>query len=192
MTEYSHPPPLAGGGKNSRQRIFGGWRNAAHHRPFATPRDRFALAPPPQAAGGKKTFPFPLSREWELGGAKIFFRFLSISSLLCFNVFAYEFPVIPLRGCRSIQYPQGKGRRYQSQERCISNARRGRRNSSTKGKHNENENVACRLRARCRWLRLASGRNAAGLRFGCRLQKPLLRGVGDGSKKNQRPTRRVV
>ena len=52
----SHPPPLAGGGKNSRQRIFGGWRNAAHHRPLATPRDRFALAPPPQAAEGKNSF----------------------------------------------------------------------------------------------------------------------------------------
>ena len=44
----SHPPPLAGGGKNSRQRIFGGWRNAAHHSHLATPRDRFALAPPPR------------------------------------------------------------------------------------------------------------------------------------------------
>ena len=48
----SHPPPLAGGGKNSRQRIFGGWRNADHHRPLATPRDRFALAPPPASGGG--------------------------------------------------------------------------------------------------------------------------------------------
>ena len=62
----SHPPPLAGGGKNSRQRIFGGWRNACNHRKLATPRDRFALAPPPpQAAEGKnsffvkKKFPFP-------------------------------------------------------------------------------------------------------------------------------------
>ena len=54
----SHPPPLAGGGKNSRQRIFGGWRNAAHHSHLATPRDRFALAPPPpQAAEGKKLSP---------------------------------------------------------------------------------------------------------------------------------------
>ena len=43
---------LRGGGKNSRQRIFGGWRNAAHHRPLATPRDRFALAPPPASGGG--------------------------------------------------------------------------------------------------------------------------------------------
>ena len=65
----SHPPPLAGGGKNSRQRIFGGWRNAAHHSHLATPRDRFALAPPPQAAEGKnsflskKEFPFPRKRE---------------------------------------------------------------------------------------------------------------------------------
>ena len=48
----SHPPPLAGGGKNSRQRIFGGWRNAAHHSHLATPRDRFALAPPPASGGG--------------------------------------------------------------------------------------------------------------------------------------------
>ena len=48
----SHPPPLAGGGKNSRQRIFGGWRNADHHRPLATPRDRFALALPPASGGG--------------------------------------------------------------------------------------------------------------------------------------------
>ena len=47
-----YPPPLAGGGKNSRQRIFGGWRNACNHRPLATPRDRFALAPPPASGGG--------------------------------------------------------------------------------------------------------------------------------------------
>ena len=43
---------LRGGGKNSRQRIFGGWRNACNHRKLATPRDRFALAPPPASGGG--------------------------------------------------------------------------------------------------------------------------------------------
>ena len=59
------PSAACGGGKNSRQRIFGGWRNACNHRKLATPRDRFALAPPPQAAEGKnsffvkKKFPFP-------------------------------------------------------------------------------------------------------------------------------------
>ena len=41
--KYSHPPPLAGGGKNSRQRIFGGWRNTANHRNL----------PPPPADSGK-------------------------------------------------------------------------------------------------------------------------------------------
>ena len=51
---YSHPPPLAGGGKNSRQRIFGGWRSADNHRKCSTPRDRFALAPPRKRRGVKK------------------------------------------------------------------------------------------------------------------------------------------
>ena len=44
--KYSHPPPLAGGGKNSHQRIFGGWRNTANHR---------NLPPSPQTAENKKT-----------------------------------------------------------------------------------------------------------------------------------------
>ena len=51
-----HPPPLAGGGKNSRQRIFGGWKKFGGLRRFSTPRD-CAVAhshPPPQAAEGKK------------------------------------------------------------------------------------------------------------------------------------------
>ena len=51
----NHPPPLAGGGKNSRQRIFGGWRSDDNARCVATPRDRACARshPPPQAAGGK-------------------------------------------------------------------------------------------------------------------------------------------
>ena len=51
----NHPPPLAGGGKNSRQRIFGGWRSDDDARCVATPRDRAVARshPPPQAAGGK-------------------------------------------------------------------------------------------------------------------------------------------
>ena len=52
----SHPPPLAGGGKNSRQRIFGGWKKFGGLRELSTPRD-CAVAhshPPPQAAEGKK------------------------------------------------------------------------------------------------------------------------------------------
>ena len=54
----NHPPPLAGGGKNSRQRIFGGWRSDDNARCVATPRDRACARshPPPQAAGGK-TYP---------------------------------------------------------------------------------------------------------------------------------------
>ena len=52
MLDIFTPRRLRGGGKNSRRRIFGGWRSAANHWRLATPRDRFALAPPPQAAEG--------------------------------------------------------------------------------------------------------------------------------------------
>ena len=66
MEVFFYPPPLAGGGKNSRQRIFGGWRSADNRRKYSTPRDRFALAPPPRKRRRvrilflpKKEFPFP-------------------------------------------------------------------------------------------------------------------------------------
>ena len=58
--KHSHPPPLAGGGKNSRQRIFGGWRSISHqrsfkhHRRLSTPRDRFRARTPPRKRRGVK------------------------------------------------------------------------------------------------------------------------------------------
>ena len=55
MQNFSHPPPLAGGGRNPRQRITGGWSIAYPLRNFATPQ-KFADAnfyPPPQAAEGE-------------------------------------------------------------------------------------------------------------------------------------------
>ena len=65
--KHSHPPPLAGGGKNSRQRIFGGWRSISHqrsfkhHRRLSTPRDRFRARTPPRKRRRVKTVAYFLA-----------------------------------------------------------------------------------------------------------------------------------
>ena len=74
------PSAACGGGKNSRQRIFGGWRNAAHHRlRFPFPATASRSHPPPRKRrrvknrrGVKNIFHSGESRNLILATARIF------------------------------------------------------------------------------------------------------------------------